>query len=853
MDPDDLNEILPYLPAEEVAEEKMDRLHPVDVHAPRGAGAKVIEQMFLFHRATDAVFRQHAERINRLYEIIAPSEEFADRITMSLKDIAMKVLMKEDPSELTQPMLWAIHRAIAQSQNIVWDPMNYRQNPRYEIHPRQGLRYIDQVRYWVREYQEEITQAKTNESMFSIDPALIEPTSSLNPIATFVQKARIAIQKSRQTRPLSKSGFIGPSSIKIDVKENKGKPYRELIKQKFDDNEKIIIHYLDVWATLAYINRYTNLASVGPMILRAIGMYEGLELDKSRGLTLLQELGVIAPWENRTAYKLRNLKLPGYDDGFGEASRMLSEASIEFQNFEPKDSMEGLRKDWGNMPVFCIDSSETLEHDDGVSLELVERESSVYWVHIHIANPSAFIGPNSASARYAASLAESVYFPERKHPMIDPKVTRDRFGLANDRPCLTFSAKMSADGDILEKKITPGIVRNVLYFTPQMVGQSLGLTSIDQESHSMSLLTVGGRMPDQPIEKSNQASGAAIDAEHIDVLRRLLELGEAAHQKRVQAGAPDFQLPESTRRTRPQIWFGKDEGGKYSKLQNRNVRQFEGDPIITLQTSTDFCGPVARLVPNLMVMAGDVAASWCAERDIPIPYRGILRNPEPASSPEVFKREVVDPKIAKHGCADVVDLRRYMRLLGQPQASDRPLHHFTLGLPAYCKATSPLRRYTDLYAHWQIEAAIRHEAATGTSLVGGSTDDSYLPFSRAQVRKFAETAVLQEGKIRRAQWSSSRHWLCQALFRAFHFGEAALPETFQVSVTYGIGTMVNGFHAGWWDLYSTRVRLTDSAAVTKEGGFRLGDLWETRLESVEPYDLYIMMEPIRLLEKAKGS
>lgn len=850
MDPNDLDEILPYLPAEEVTEEKIDRLHPVDVHAPRGAGAKVIEQMSLFHRATDAVFRQHAERINRLYEIIAPSEEFADRINMSLKDIAMKVLMKEDPSELTQPMLWAIHRAIAQSQNIISDQMNYRQNPIYEIYPRQGLKYIEQVRDWVREYQEEITQEKTNESMFSLDPALIESTRSPNPIATLVQKARVAIGQSRQTRPLSKSGFIGPSSIKIDVKENKGKPYRELKKQDFDDNEKVIIHYLDVWATSAYVNRYTNLESLGPMILRAIGMYEGFELGKSRGFTLLQELGVITPWEDRTVYKLRNLKLPGHDDGFGEASRMLVDASIETQNFEPKDSMEGLRKDWGNMPVFCIDSSETLEHDDGVSLELVESDPSVYWVHIHVANPSAFINPNSASARYAASLAESVYFPERKYPMLDPKVTRDRLGLANDRPCITFSARMSADGDMLEKKITPGIVRNIHYYTPQTVGQGLGLTPIDEESHSMSILTVGGHMPDQPVDKLKPTSKAVIDTEHIEVLRTLLKLGDAAYQKRVQAGVPDFLTSASSEETHPRVWLGKDEGGKYSQFQNRNVRRFEGDPIISLQTSTEFHGLVAKMVSNLMVIAGDVGGSWCSERNIPIPYRGVLRNPEPASSPEVFKREYLDPKIAKYGCAELVDLRRYMRLVGHTQVSDRPLYHFTLGLPAYCKATSPLRRYIDLYAHWQMEAAIRHEAATGTSLVGGSsTDDSYLPFSRAQVREFVETAMLRERKIKLAQSSSSRHWICQALFRALHFHEAALPETCEARVTHG--RILDGLHMGWWDLWNAKVRLMSSAAVSKEGGFRIGDVWETRLESVDPYDLQILMEPIRLLERGE--
>ena len=448
VDPDDLDEILPYLPAEEVAEEKMNRLQPVDVHAPRGAGVKVIEQMSLFHQAADAVFREHAERINRLYQIIAPLDEVTGRTYMSLKDIAMKVLMKEDPSELTQPMMWAIHRAATQCQNITRDRMSYRQNPVYEIYPRQGLKYIDQVRDWVREYQEGITQETTNKQILSNDLTSMESRRSRNPIATFVQKARVSIQQNRRTRSLSKSGFIGPSSIRIDINTNSGKPYREMKMQKFNLDERIIIHYLDVWATSSYVNTRTNLASLGPMILRATGMYDGFELDQARGFTLLQELGVVTPWENRTVYKLRNLKLPGHDGGSGEVSRMLLDASIESDVFEPKDAMEGLRKDWGDMPVFCIDSAETLDRDDGISLELVENDPSAHWVHIHVANPSAFITPNSASAKYAASLAESVYIPERKYPMLSAKLTKDRFSLANDRPCITFSANIYAQGNM---------------------------------------------------------------------------------------------------------------------------------------------------------------------------------------------------------------------------------------------------------------------------------------------------------------------------------------------------------------------------------------------------------------------
>lgn len=848
VDPDDLNEILPYLPAEEVVEEKLNLLQPIDLHAPRGAGAKVIEQMLLFDQTTDAVFRKHADRINRLYEIIAPSEAFADRTYMSLRDIAMDVLAEEDPSKLTQPMLWAIHKAISQCQNIMWDQMNYRQNPIYEIYPQRGLKYISQVREWVREYQEVIIQGTTNESKLSLESTLMESTQSLNPIVTFVKKARFAIKENRQKRPLSKSGLIGPSLTRIDIDENLGKLCRETYLQNFDANERTIIHYLDVWATSSYVNPHTNLASLGPMILRAIGMYEDFALDASRGFTLLQELGVVTPWENRTVYKLRNLKLPGHDGGLGEASRLLRESHKEQLGLNAKDSMEGLRKDWGDMPVFCIDSAETLERDDGISLELVDNDESAYWVHVHVANPSAIITPDSAMAKYAASLGESVYFPERKYTMLSPMVTKDKLSLANDRPCITFSAKISADGDILEKKVTPGIVHNVHYLTPQMVSQGLGLTATDEAPETVSILTVGGCMPTKPIHDSDQTGNTLSDPGHIEVLHKLLDLGEAARHKRVQAGAPDFYSSARIAATHPIVYLSASTVEKF-RIKDEQVRQIEGDPIINLQRTTESYGQVAKMVSDLMIIAGDVAASWCSERNIPIPYRGILRNPEPASSPDIFKREILDPKIAKYGHAEQTDLLRYMRLVGQAQASDRPLEHHTLGLPAYCKATSPLRRYIDMYTHWQIEAAIRHEAATGTSLVG-STDGSYLPFTRAQVEEYAGGALHRERKISQAKSSSTRHWICQALFRAFHFEEAQLPETFEVVTMHG--WLKQGLFTGWLKGWNVKVLLQMNSTVVKEGGCRIGDVWEAKLTEVDTYHKKILMEPVRLIEKEGG-
>lgn len=839
--PDDLKDILPYLPTGEVSKELIDRLQPLSMSAPRDAGAKLLEKMALFHQAADDIFRKHADRLNRTYEIIAPSKASVGRTSMNLGQIAMTVLQKKDKAELTPAMMWAVHRAVVQSQNITCDVINYRQNILYEIHPKRSLAEISQVRDWVRDYQEGIIE----DAIEAFDGNSVKPdlVRSENPIASFVEKARNVVEQSRHTRLLSPNGCLGPSSIKVAPVQPDLKTYKAIHMQGYSENERVIIHYIDAWVTSRYLNPSTNLSALGPMILRAVGMYEGFNLDQTIGFTFLQELGIIAPWENRAIYSMINLRLPGHDQG-SETTRLQNAAYNEIGRSKtfvlPEDSMEGMRKDWANLPVFCIDSTDTLERDDGVSLESIEGTNGEYWLHVHVADPSAFITPESPTGKYAAQLSESVYFPERKYPMLHPSLTAKHLSLGDGRPCLTFSARMTTGGDILESKITPGTVHNVHYLTPHIVGQELGINETEQ-LESVSLVTVGGELPSIPKQESKEAQKPLTQFD-VMMLRKLLEIGEAARLRRTRNGAPDFYSSARIINTYPQVFLGARVAP--FQLNDREITRYDGDPIISIERTTTAYGLVAKMVSDLMILAGEVCASWCSDRNIPIPYRGIMRNPEPPTSPEIFREEILNPKVERDGHANQWDLVRYMRLLGQAAVSASPLEHLALGLPAYCKATSPLRRYTDMYTHWQIEAALRHEAATGTSLVG-STDSSYLPFSRAAVEDYATTALQRERKISSAKSGSTKHWITQALFRAFYFDEAPLPETFEVRTHLRYDT----HQQGWLTEWGIGVELADNDAAEREGGFRVGDVWEARIATINPYYKAVNMEPIRLLER----
>lgn len=837
--PNELDELMPYLPSEAVAEEMMDRLQPLKLSAPRGAGANLLEKLSLFHQAADNVFRKNADRLNRAYEIVAPSERDSGPRSMTLRQIAVKVLQKKDTGDLTAAMTWAVHRAIVQCQNITYDMVNFRQNMSYTVYPQHVLTEIAKVRDWVRNFQEGIISESTEG--FDVDLVARKVMKSANPIATFVKKSRMAVERSRQNRSLSPNGFLGPSSVKVEAIEPILQTYKTTCLEKFSDEERIIIQYLDAWVASRYLNRLTNFSAVGPMILRAVDMYDGFELDESMGFTFLQELGVITPWENRAPYSLKSVWRSG--DPLISGLEDLKRGTLPKMPSGPAtDSMKGLRKDWCRLPVFCIDGAGTLERDDGISVESVDGSQSEYWVHIHVANPSAFINPQSAEADYAANLGEALYFPERRYPMLSPNFTNEFLSLADGRPCITFSARMTTEGDILERNITPGILRDVHYLTPFTVSRELGIDD-GVTSDPVSILRVGGETSDAPDRQPNETTKPLTQA-HVDMLRKLMELASAAHSKRTARGAPEFYSSAQITSTNPQVMLKKPVPEPFT-IRDGEVRLFEGDPIINITRRTDGFGRASKLVSDMMVLAGDIAAKWCMERNLPIPYRGIMRNPEPASSPEIFKKEVLEPDIAKYGHANQWDLMRYMRLLGQPATSVSPLEHHALGLPAYCKATSPLRRYVDMYTHWQIEAALRYEARTGKSLVD-STDDSYLPFDRNAVRDYTSTALQHERKLRNASSASNRHWMVQALFRAYYFKEAPLPDTFEVTALMRYKNVPQGWLNGW----DTRVIMTVlSQAAHEADGVQSGDLWETKICEIDPYHKTINMEPIRLIRR----
>ena len=131
-----------------------------------------------------------------------------------------------------------------------------------------------------------------------------------------------------------------------------------------------------------------------------------------------------------------------------------------------------------------------------------------------------------------------------------------------------------------------------------------------------------------------------------------------------------------------------------------------------------------NLVTDAMLMAGEAAARFCRERDIAIPY-ATQAAPEQLQEPE-----------------ELAAMWAYRRQFRPSRLSVEPAPHFGLGLEMYARATSPLRRYSDLLLHQQLRAHLRGEE----------------PLSESQVAERVSLAEAGSLAIRRAERLSNTHW-----------------------------------------------------------------------------------------------
>lgn len=161
-------------------------------------------------------------------------------------------------------------------------------------------------------------------------------------------------------------------------------------------------------------------------------------------------------------------------------------------------------------------------------------------------------------------------------------------------------------------------------------------------------------------------------------------------------------------------------GSAVIELPEVSVRVKQGQVIVR---------PLPRLdsrdmVTDTMLMAGEAIARFARERAIPIPFAAqpppdSLKQPQTMAEMFAYRKQFKPTRLNTQG---------------EPHAG--------LGLELYTRATSPLRRYSDLLVHQQLRAHLRGEPWLDAETIA----------NRCAI---AETA---SGQVRRTERLSNQHW-----------------------------------------------------------------------------------------------
>lgn len=158
------------------------------------------------------------------------------------------------------------------------------------------------------------------------------------------------------------------------------------------------------------------------------------------------------------------------------------------------------RCDLRHLDIFTIDGALTRDYDDALSLRQLREDR--FEVGVHIADAAEFVQPGSPLDQEAQERTTSIYLPDNRIPMLPASLSEGVCSLCagKDRFALSFLVQIDPQGNILESRICPSIIRVRRQMTYQEVNDRVEHDAPLRQLHRLSVI----------LRQSRLANGAII-------------------------------------------------------------------------------------------------------------------------------------------------------------------------------------------------------------------------------------------------------------------------------------------------------------------------------------------------------
>ena len=323
------------------------------------------------------------------------------------------------------------------------------------------------------------------------------------------------------------------------------------------------------------------------------------------------------------------------------------------------------RMDLRALPIFTIDSAETKDIDDAISL--TRTSDGGFELGVHIADVSNYVKPGTELDNEAFSRATSVYYADQVVPMLPKALSNSICSLNENELRLAFSCLMRLDkeGGLTDYRFVKSIIRSRVKGVYSEINALLAGTA-----------------------------DAEIKAKYADVIDQLPAMKELyGHRARLrkERGCMDIESGE--------VKLILDENGRCIDVKKRTSGESES------------------MIEEFMLLANQCAAHFARVKQIPFVYR-VHEEPNAEKLERLhallqacgindhFAKDVPTPKELSAILEGVrgtpyeqIINTGMLRCMSKALYEEKPKGHYGLVLKDYAHFTSPIRRYPDLAIH----------------------------------------------------------------------------------------------------------------------------------------------------------